>query len=149
MTTAYDIPPALLIRQVGEELKKRHEITPPPWAGFVKTGVHREMEPEQPDWWYIRAASVLRRLYVDGPVGVQRLRSVYGGKRDRGSRPNRFRKGSGAILRKILQQLETAGLAEKDRSRRGRNVTPAGREFLDNIAHAMKGGVASAAQSDQ
>lgn len=135
MTTVYDVPPDLLIRQVGEELKKRREITPPQWAAFAKTGVHREMPPEQPDWWYTRTASILRRLYIDGPVGVQRLRSVYGGKRDRGSRPNRFRKGSGAIIRKAMQQLEAAGLVEKNRL--GRSISPAGKKFLDEIAHRL------------
>lgn len=64
------------------------------------------------------------------------MRSVYGGKRDRGSRPNRFRKGSGAILRKIMQQLEKAGFVEKSKS--GRSVTPAGRSFVDDIAHTLR-----------
>jgi small subunit ribosomal protein S19e len=135
MTTAFDIPPDALIRKLGEELKKKPEITPPAWAPFVKTGVHKELPPEDPDWWYVRAGAVLRRVYRDGPVGVQRLRSVYGGSRNRGSRPNKFRKGSGAILRKVLQQLEAAGLVEKSKS--GRNISASGRAFIDGIAHTL------------
>lgn len=136
MTTLYDVPPEVLIKRLGEELKKKKDIQPPAWASVVKTGVHREMPPEDPDWWFIRTGAVLRRIYRDGPVGVQRMRSVYGGKRDRGSRPNRFRKGSGAILRKIMQQLEKAGFVEKSKS--GRSVTPAGRSFVDDIAHTLR-----------
>ncbi|MDD1679901.1 MAG: 30S ribosomal protein S19e [Methanomicrobiales archaeon] len=135
MTTAFDAPPAALIKRLGEELKKRPEITPPAWAPFVKTGAHKELPPEDPDWWYIRAGAVLRRVYRDGPVGVQRLRSVYGGSKNRGARPNKFRKGSGAILRKVLQQLEAAGLVEKVKT--GRNISAAGRAFVDDIAYSI------------
>ena len=136
MTTVYDVPADHIIRRVAEELKKRKEIVPPAWAAFAKTGVHKEMPPEDPDWWFIRAAAVLRRVYVDGPLGVERMRSFYGGKKNRGSRPNAFRKGSGSILRKSLQQLEAAGLIIHDKT--GRKVSPAGMSFLDNLSQEVK-----------
>jgi small subunit ribosomal protein S19e len=135
MTTVYDVPADHLIRKVAEELKKRQEIKPPAWAAFAKTGVHKEMPPEDPDWWFIRAAAVLRRVYVDGPLGVERMRSFYGGNKNRGSRPNAFRKGSGSILRKALQQLEAAGLIAHDKT--GRRVSPAGMAFLDNLSQEV------------
>lgn len=136
MTTVYDVPADHIIRRVAEELKKRKEITPPAWAAFAKTGVHKEMPPEDPDWWFIRAAAVLRRVYVDGPLGVERMRSFYGGNKNRGSRPNAFRKGSGSVLRKALQQLEAAGLIIHDKT--GRRVSPAGMSFLDNLSQKVR-----------
>jgi small subunit ribosomal protein S19e len=136
MTTVYDVPADHIIRAVAEELKKRKEITPPAWAAFAKTGVHKEMPPEDPDWWFIRVAAVLRRVYVDGPIGVERMRSFYGGNKNRGSRPNAFRKGSGSILRKAVQQLEAAGLIVHDKV--GRKVSPAGMAFLDAFAQEVK-----------
>jgi small subunit ribosomal protein S19e len=136
MTTVYDVPADHIIRRVAEELKKRKEIVPPEWAAFAKTGVHKEMPPEDPDWWFTRAAAVLRRVYVDGPLGIERMRSFYGGKKNRGSRPNRFRKGSGSILRKSLQQLEAAGLVIHDKT--GRRISPAGMSFLDNLSQEVK-----------
>src|SRR5512137_1421826 len=136
MTTVYDASADHLIRKVAEELRKRKEITPPDWAAFAKTGAHKEMPPEDPDWWYVRVAAVLRRVYVDGPLGVERMRSFYGGKKNRGSKPNAFRKGSGSILRKSLQQLEAAGLVIHDKT--GRRMSPAGMAFLDNMAHEVK-----------
>ena len=136
MTTVYDVPADHIIRRVAEELKTRKEIVPPEWAAFAKTGVHKEMPPEDPDWWFIRAAAVLRRVYVDGPLGVERMRSFYGGKKNRGARPNAFRKGSGSILRKSLQQLEAAGLVIHDKT--GRKVSPAGMSFMDNLSHEVK-----------
>lgn len=143
MTTAYDVPADLLIRKVAEELKKRPEFTPPEWAAFAKTGVHKEMPPEDPDWWFVRVAAVLRRVYVDGPIGVERMRSFYGGKKDRGSKPSQFRKGSGSVLRKSLQQLESAGFVLHDRT--GRRVAPAGASFIDAIAYSLKQSLAEKA----
>ncbi len=132
MTTVYDVPADLLIRKVAEALKSRQEIKSPAWASFAKTGVHKEMPPEDPDWWYVRSAAVLRRVYVDGPLGVQRMRSFYGGKKNRGSRPNAFRKGSGSILRKALQQLEACKFIVHDKT--GRRLSPEGHSFMDAMA---------------
>ncbi|NYT05091.1 MAG: 30S ribosomal protein S19e [Methanomicrobiales archaeon] len=136
MTTVYDIPSDVFIKKVAEELQKLDTVSPPDWAMYAKTGVHKEAPPEEEDWWYIRAAAVLRRVYIDGPVGVQRMRSFYGGKRDRGSNPYQFRRGSGSVLRKILQQLEAAGYVEHGKD--GRRVSAAGRSFMDGIANSVK-----------
>jgi small subunit ribosomal protein S19e len=135
MTTVYDVPADRFIRGLAEELKKRPEITPPDWAAFAKTGTHKEMPPEDPDWWFVRVASIMRRVYIDGPVGVQRMRTFYGGGKNRGSRPDRFRKGSGSILRKSLQQLESAGLVQHDKT--GRKISPAGASFMDGVANNL------------
>ena len=132
MTTVYDVPADRFIRTLAEELKKKPEITPPAWAAFATTGAHKEMPPQDPEWWFVRVASILRRVYIEGPIGVQRMRSIYGGKKDRGSRPSQFRKGSGSILRKSLQQLETAGLVLHDKT--GRRVSPAGISYMDGLA---------------
>ena len=120
-----------------EELKNVKEIIPPAWSQFVKSGFHRERIPQQDDFWYVRSASVLRRLYIDSSVGVERLRSYFGGKKRRGHKPAHFRKSSGNIIRKILQQLETAGLVEKNANKLGRKLTPAGRKLLDKIAYEV------------
>ncbi|WP_178647818.1 30S ribosomal protein S19e [uncultured Methanobrevibacter sp.] len=132
MTTVFDVPAEVLIDTVAEEFKNNDKINPPEWADFVKTGVHKERKPENPDWWFVRAASIFRRVYMDGPVGVMSLRTYYGGKKDRGVRPEVFKKGSGAIIRGALHQLEDAGFVEKVEG--GRVVTPAGRSYLDKIS---------------
>lgn len=129
MTTVFDVPADVLIENVAEEFKSNDKINPPAWSNFVKTGVHKERKPENLDWWFIRCAALLRRVYIDGPVGVISLRTFYGGKKDRGVRPEKFRKSSGAIIRGALHQLEDAGYVEKVEG--GRIVTPAGRSYLD------------------
>ncbi len=132
MVTVYDIPPEKLIKEVAKKLKEEKKIDIPEWSNWVKTGVHKEKGPEQQDWWYIRLASVLRKIYIKGPIGTSRLSSEYGGREDRGSKRYKARKGSRSIVRKCFQQLESLGYVKKDKN--GRTITPQGRSFLDNIA---------------
>ena len=131
MTTVYDVPPSKLIEKVAQKLKEMN-IDKPQWVDFVKTGAHKERRPHNPDWWYIRCASILRKIYIDGPVGVERLRTAYGGRKNRGHKPERFVKGSGNIIRKALQALEKLGLVA--RTKEGRVITPKGQSLLDNTA---------------
>ena len=67
---------------------------------------------------------------------MERLRTAYSGNRDRVSNPNQFRKGSGSILRKALQQLEAEGFVEKVKG--GRQVSAKGQSFIDGVAHSLR-----------
>jgi len=138
VTTVYDVPAEPLILRTAKELRGMKAIAPPEWAAFVRTGVHSERPPEQADWWHIRAAAVLRKLYTTGPLGVERLSAEYGGSHDRGSKPFHAKKGSRKIARTVLQQLEAAGLVAAADKRQGRKVTPAGQKLLDNVAHDVR-----------
>ena len=135
-----DVETKRFIEICKEELKKIEEIKPPAWAQFVKTGVHKQFPPLQKDWWYTRTASILRRIYLDGPVGVERLRTYYGGRKDRGHKPERFKKSGGTIIRKCLQQLEAAGFIEKskDPKDKGRVISEKGKKFLRKIVDEVK-----------
>ena len=138
MPTPYDVPASILIKKLANRLKEEHDaIVPPPWASLVKTGSHVQRSPQNPDWWFIRCASLLRKIYTKGPVGVQRLRSEYGGRIDRGVKPEHARRGGGAIIRKALQQLEAAGLVEPLRNK-GRVVSGEGRRLLDTVSTEIK-----------
>ena len=138
MTTVYDVPADVLIERVATYFKVNvEEIRPPEWAAYVKTGSHVERPPQNPDWWYIRCASLLRKLYLNGPIGVTRLRKMYGGRKRRGTRPEHFRKAGGSIIRHALQQLEKAGFVTK-KDREGRVLTPRGRSLLDAMAARIK-----------
>jgi small subunit ribosomal protein S19e len=138
MTTIYDVPTSKLIKKVSEELKKMKAIDPPKWAMFVKTGGDREKQAEDEDWWYMRSASILRKIRVHGPIGISRLKKIYGGKKNRGHKPERLRKGSGAVIKNILQQLEEAGFVKKIKE--GRAITPKGISFLDGVSYKIKQG---------
>ncbi len=132
MVTARDVPAGHLIARLAARLKNIEQVKPPDWASFAKTGVFNEKPPSDPDWWYVRAASLLRKLYLTGePVGVGTLRTVYGGRKRNGVAPAHFARGSGSILRRMLQQLEQAGLVKM--TGRGRVLSPKGRSLVDEV----------------
>ena len=130
---AKNVAPDELITEAAKRLEKVGELKPPEWAKFVKTGVCRERPPAQKNWWYIRSASILRKLSLGESVGVSRLRRVYGGRKRRGHKPEHKYPASGAIIRKILQQLERAGFVRTEKGK-GRMITAKGRSFLKEVA---------------
>ncbi len=133
MTSAREVDQQKLVEKLAVEIKGSVEM--PEWARFVKTGMSRERQPEQDDWYFQRSASLLRKIYTDGPVGVSKLRSYYGGLHRRGHKPARFAKAGGKIIRTILQQLEGAGYVLKEK--KGRSVTPKGQKLVDGAAKAV------------
>jgi len=134
MPTVYDLPQDLLIKRLAEHLKKFPQLSPPTWVAYVKTGAHAERPPQDKDWWYIRCASLLRKLYVHGPMGLSELKSKYGGGRSTGYAPRHHRDAGGSIIRKALQQLETVGLVKKQ-DNKGRMLTARGFSLLDNLSN--------------
>ena len=126
MATVFDVKGSELIKEISADLKEK--VKEPGFARFVKTGRHRERAPSQKDWYYTRMAAILRRIYIEGPLGTQRLRSYFGGKRNRGSAPAHFYKASGKIVRLCLQELEKLGLIKKQK--KGRSISAKGEKYL-------------------
>jgi len=133
MATAFDVPADKLIPKIAAELKNIETIKAPDWAPYVKTGRHREKSPVNSDWWHVRSAAVLRKIYVDGPIGTTRLAAKFGGKADRGSKPNKAVRGSRSISRVTVQQLEKSQLVQKQKDG-GRVVTPKARKMIDSLS---------------
>lgn len=122
--------------KLAEALKKVEEFEVPEWVELVKSSASKERPIEDSDFWYKRAASILRQIYKNQIVGVNRLRTRYGSKQDRGMKPERFKKAGGKIIRVILQQSDKAGFTEifKIRGKRaGRKLTSKGKEFLEGV----------------
>ncbi len=136
MVNIFDVDPNELIEKAAEALKQVKEVQPPAWAPFVKTGVQRQRAPASKDWWYVRSAAVLRSVYRLGPIGTSKLRTKYGGKANLGYAPEHQFKGSGNIIRKVLQGLEKAGFVKQVdvKGKKGRVITGKGKSFLDKLA---------------
>lgn len=118
-----------------EEIKKLEAVSAPEWAPFVKTGAHKERPPVDKDWWYVRSASILKKINKFGPIGTNRLAKQYGGRKNRGFRPEIKYDGSRNIIRKSLQQLEKAGLVQQVSSpKAGKVLTKAGKELLNKVS---------------
>ena len=138
MPTPYDVPTQKFILELAQYIKNNiDQIDPPQWTAYAKTSTYTVQQPQNQDWWYTRCASLLRKTYMQGPIGVERLRAQYSGRKDLGVRPEHVRKGAGSNIRKIFQQLEVAGLVENVKGR-GRVLTSEGRRLLDTIATNIK-----------
>ncbi|MBN2042487.1 MAG: 30S ribosomal protein S19e [Candidatus Aenigmarchaeota archaeon] len=137
MSKMGEAPAEKFVEKIAAELEKIEQIKPPEWASLVKTGVSKERPPTQENWWYLRSASVLRKIAAGKPLGVSRLRREYGSKKNRGHQPERKYPASGSIIRKILQQLEAAELV-KTRKTKGRITTQKGKIFLNDIAKSVR-----------
>ena len=103
----------------------------PGWVDTVKTGAAKELPPQSIDWYYVRAASIARHVYLRKTVGVGRLRKVHGSTRNRGSRPSHHVAASGSVDRKVMQSLEKIGVLERDEDKGGRRITQSGQRDLD------------------
>lgn len=136
----YEIDSHEYNKKLAEALKKLPEFEAPEWINYVKSGPAKERPIDEEDFWHKRAASILRQVYRKEVVGVSRLRTKYGSKKNRGFKPERFRKAGGKIIRTILQQSDKAGFTEIAQTikgvrkrRPGRVMTEKGKKFLESI----------------
>ncbi len=134
MPTPMDVPSDVLIDRLSMFLKENvGDVAPPGWASTAKTGSHTERPPSNVDWWYSRCGSLLRKLYIHGPVGIARLRVEYGGRLRHGTHIEHSRVAGGSAIREPLQQLQKAGFVAVE-GKKGRKLTAEGVSLLNRIA---------------
>ena len=126
--------------KLAEALKKLPEFQAPEWSEYVKSGSAKERPIDDPDFWCKRTASILKQIYKRKSLGVNRLKTKYGSKQNRGYKPEKFKKAGGKIIRTILQQCDSAGFTEIVKASRdikkiksGRQLTQKGKEFMEGI----------------
>ncbi|MEQ2228746.1 40S ribosomal protein S19 [Ilyodon furcidens] len=137
--TVKDVNQQEFVKALSAFLKKSGKLKVPEWVDTVKLARHKELAPCDDNWFYTRAASTARHLYLRGGVGVGAMIKIYGGRQRNGVCPAHFSVGSRNVARKVLQALEGLKMVEKDPNG-GRRLTPQGQRDLDRIA----GQVASA-----
>ncbi|KAI8826377.1 40S ribosomal protein S19 [Chytriomyces hyalinus] len=131
--TVKDVSAHSFVKAYAAYLKRTGKLEVPKWVDLVKTSTHKELAPYDPDWFYVRAASVARHIYLRPQVGVGALKKNYGGSKNRGNRPHHHQNASGSVLRKVLQALEKIKVLEKDETK-GRTISQDGQKDLDRIA---------------
>lgn len=101
--TVRDVRADAFIAAYAQVLKNNDKFVVPKWADTVKTGVHKELAPYDPDWYYVRAgnifflflillflffylficfyflAAVARKIYLRQGTGVGALKKRFGG----------------------------------------------------------------------
>ncbi len=132
MAKVYDVPADVLISRLADILKNE-DIPAPSWTSFVKTGVHADKPPQNRDWWYTRCASLLRKIYLHGPIGINELCKEYGGGKPHGYGAAHHRDAGGAIIRNAIHGLEKLGYLDKV-EKKGRVASKQGMQKLDKLA---------------
>ncbi|EIJ89792.1 small subunit ribosomal protein S19e [Nematocida parisii] len=137
-----EICPEQFIDILSKSLKEEKKIEKPVEADHIKTGHGRELAPVSEDWYHVRAASLLRKLYMEELTnpekskygfGVMWFARAYGGAKNNGHKPSHTVSGSKSLVRRILQSLETVKLVSKV-SLGGRKLTQTGHAYLQEIA---------------
>jgi small subunit ribosomal protein S19e len=133
----YVVEPATIIKALAEKLKEYPEMKPPKGSQFWKTAFFKEIAPvDSENFWYIRCASLLRKINKYGEIGVNKLRKEYGGRNRRSQGLNHSARGSGKIIRVALQQLEQAKLLEKT-EKNGRKISSEGLSLIERTAYSI------------
>mmetsp|Transcript_6474 Transcript_6474/g.8382 ORF Transcript_6474/g.8382 Transcript_6474/m.8382 type:complete len:160 (-) Transcript_6474:106-585(-) len=146
--TVRDVSAADFIAAYALHLKNSDKFELPKWTDVVKTGINKELAPYDADWYYIRAAAVARKVYLQPGVGVGSLQRKFGGAKNRGTRTFTFQKSAGGCIRNILQQLAEIKVIEVS-AKGGRTVSRVGQQDLDRIAgQVANGGGGDGSDSD-
>ena len=139
-SSVYELDAGSYNLKLAEALKQIPEFKKPEWAEFVKSGPGQSRPIDDPDFWHKRAASILKQIYRKKILGVSRLRTRYGTKKNRGVRPEKFVRAGGKIIRTILQQSDKAGFTELAKvmkgvkgKKPGRQLTEKGKLFMEAI----------------
>ncbi|KAI3438853.1 hypothetical protein D9Q98_001270 [Chlorella vulgaris] len=132
-----EVAPEAFIKAFAAYLKQTNKVQLPQYVDYVKTGAFKELAPLDPDWYYIRAAAIARRVYIRQGMGVGGFRRAFGGRSNAAgsTTPEHHAKAAGGVIRHALQQLEAMGLVEKNPAAQGgRRITPEGQRQMDLVA---------------
>ena len=131
-----DVDQHAVVKAVAVFLKKTGKLKVPEQMDIIKTAKFKELSPNDPHWFYVRCASILRHLYHRNPAGVGSITKIYGGRKRNGVHPSHFCRSADGNARKALQALEHARLVEKHPDG-GRKLTSTGQRDLDRIANQI------------
>jgi small subunit ribosomal protein S19e len=134
MANIFEVDSDELVRKAADRLKGEN-IPRPAYIDYVKSSPGKERIPTDQSFWYMRCASILRQTYVNGPIGVSKLRTRYGSRmRHTVAHPHHKRAG-GSIIKDAFDTLEKAGYVKK--TKEGRVITSKGKSFLDKVANEV------------
>jgi len=135
--TVRDVPAHKWVKAMAQQFKREGKILVPTCTDFIKTSHGRERAPQNPDWYYMRCASVLRRIYKRPGTGYGGLSKAYGNRKNRGSMPERTIRAATGPIHWACKSLEGLKLIAKGKGK-GRIVTPEGRKKADTVAFNVK-----------
>ncbi|MDE1856309.1 MAG: 40S ribosomal protein S19 [Candidatus Micrarchaeota archaeon] len=139
MANVYDVDGSALVKKASELLVQKG-VAKPTYVDFVKTGASRERVPDDPNFYYERCASLLRQVYLNGPIGVSKMRARYGKRKMHTIHRHHHQRAGGSVIKDAFDALEKLNYVKK--TPKGRIITPEGRSFLDKASNdIIKSGV--------
>lgn len=75
--TVRDVAAPKFIAAYAEVLKNNDKFVVPKWVDLVKTGVHKELAPYDPDWYYIRAGMYIFLILRSSLIHLSLRNIVY------------------------------------------------------------------------
>lgn len=130
------------IHKFASYLEEHSKVASPPEAEHVKTSHARERAPAEKNWYFVRVASILRRLYMEelkNPrskakgCGVLWFAKAYRTAKNNGHKPSHTVTGSKSLVRRALQALESIQYVAKTEAG-GRRLTNTGLAEMEAIA---------------
>lgn len=137
-----EVCPTKFIDALSKKLKEEEKIPVPAEAEYIKTGHGKEQSPENPNWYFVRTASILRKLYIEELKNPGRCKHglgsiwfsrAYTTLKNNGHKPSHTVTGSKSLVRRILQSLEAANLVSQV-PKGGRKLTATGHQYLQEVA---------------
>jgi len=139
MANVLDVDGSMLIRKASEKLKSEGVVAPG-YVTFVKSGPSRERVPSDPDFYFVRCASLLRQVYLNGPIGISRMRTKYGTRKLHTIHRHHHKRAGGSVIKDAFDSLEKLKLVKT--TPKGRIITSTGKSFLDKVSNELiKSGV--------
>ncbi|ESU36657.1 SSU ribosomal protein S19E, partial [Giardia duodenalis] len=138
MSSVTRVPADVFINSFAAHLKNRGIIKCPAFTDYVKTGVSRQYAPRDADWFYIKAASVIRHFYISGShsIGVAGLARKYSSLQKGKTTPHHTKRASCKVIRSIVSQF--LGQKLLIAGERGRHISPNGRKMVEDFAEGLQ-----------
>ena len=132
MASVFDVDGSSLIKKAAEKLKEKG-VAKPAYVDFVKTGPSKERVPSDPDFFFVRSASLLRQVYIAGPIGVSKMRTRYGTRKLHTIHRHHHKRAGGSVIKDAFDALEKLDYVKK--TPKGRIITSNGKSFLDKLSN--------------
>ena len=140
MADVLEVDASEFIGRAATKLKASN-VQKPKYVELVKSGAGKERAPADQDFWYVRCASILRQVYLNGPLGVSALRTRYGNRKRHVIHTHHHFRAGGSLIKDAFDALEKLGYVKK--TGHGRVITPTGKSFVDKVSNEIVKGAGS------
>lgn len=105
----HEVRPERFNATLKSYLKSSNKMVLPEHHDIMKTGEGKELAPCDDDWYYLRAAAIVRQIARFGTVTSECMAWRYGSRKNRGVRPSKYVPAYREIGDSVLDNLRNMG----------------------------------------